>query len=173
MKSRLFTIAVLLAIVGLVFWIAYVEFVLADSTKFLVGQASLSTTGLKAILVVYGYLTLVVGVFLGSGYRNLKERRAAGGKILKINKFLGEVFQSVDFWLGLFGSPVVYAILLQAIDLTNVSFGSAAGLTLVGLQNGFVCQSIADAIRPKGSSVPGSSIAPGSSATSADGAPSV
>jgi hypothetical protein len=151
MKGRLFTVAVLLAIVGLVFWIAYVEFVLADSTKFLVGQESLSTNSLKAILVVYGYFTLVVGVFLGSGYRNLKDRQAAGGKTLRIKEFIGEVFHSVDFWLGLFGSPVVYAILLQAIDLTNISIGSAAGLTLVGLQNGFVCQSIADAIRPKGS----------------------
>jgi len=161
MKRHWLTISVLLALVGLIFWIAYVEFILVDSTKFLVGQESLSTNSLKAILVGYGYFTLVVGVFLGAGYRNLKERRAAGGKMLNVREFIREVFHSVDFWLGLFGSPVVYAILLQAVDLTNISIGSAAGMTLVGLQNGFVCQSIADAIRLKGSG--GSDVPPDAS----------
>jgi hypothetical protein len=149
MNRKISTVAVLLAVIGLIFWIAYVEFVLTDSPKFLVGQSSLAGSGAKAILIVYGYATLVVGVFLGSGYRELKERRTKDIKQIKVSELFASILHSTDFWLGLFGSPVVYAILLQAIDLNNASVASAAGLTLVGLQNGFVCQSIADAIRPK------------------------
>lgn len=149
MKSKISVIAVLLAIAGLIFWIAYAELVLTDAPKFLVGESSLAGSKAKAILIVYGYATLVVGVFLGSGYRELKDRRTKEVKQVKVKELFGSILHSVDFWLGLFGSPVVYAILLQAIDLNNASVASAAGLTLVGLQNGFVCQSIADAIRPK------------------------
>ena len=138
-----------LAIVGLVFWVVYAALVVTDAPKFLVGQSSLATPGAKAILIVYGYATLAMGVFLGAGYRELKERRAAGVKRINPRKLLGSILRTTDFWLGLFASPVVYAILLQAIDLNNASVASAIGLTLVGLQNGFVCQSIADAIRPK------------------------
>jgi hypothetical protein len=56
------------------------------------------------------------------------------------------VFRTIDFWLGLFASPVVYTMLLQAIDLQNTSITGIIGITLVGLQNGFVCNSIADAM---------------------------
>jgi hypothetical protein len=149
MNRKISIIAVLLAVAGLVFWIAYAELVLTDTPKFLVGESSLANSKAKAILIVYGYATLVVGVFLGSGYRELKERRTKDIKQIKIKELLGSILHSTDFWLGLFGSPVVYAILLQAIDLNSASIASATGVTLVGLQNGFVCQSIADAIRPK------------------------
>jgi hypothetical protein len=52
--------------------------------------------------------------------------------------------------MGVFASPVVYVVLLQAVDFENVSVSGVIGLTLVGLQNGFVCESIAESLLARG-----------------------
>jgi hypothetical protein len=41
---------------------------------------------------------------------------------------------------------VVYVVLLQAINLERFTIAAFIGVTLVGLQNGFVCNVVADAL---------------------------
>jgi hypothetical protein len=81
------------------------------------------------------FVATLVGVVLGSIYRELKSLRAQG--IYKIENpalFFSDIARSTDLWLGLAGSPIVYALLLQASDGMSLP-----GLIVVALQNGFCC----------------------------------
>jgi len=94
---------------------------------------------------IWGFLMTIAGVFLGSAYRTLslmklKEgRKTVGRPRVIIKRLIG----SIDLWLGIVAAPLVYALILQSA--TGLS---AAGLTVVGLQNGFCCLVIADSLVP-------------------------
>jgi hypothetical protein len=77
----------------------------------------------------------VAGVILGSVYRQLRELQAQGTrKIENFGVFFGDVFRSTDMWIGLAGSPLVYALLLKSSDGMSLP-----GLLTVALENGFCC----------------------------------
>jgi len=135
-------VAITLAAIGLALWISYGYFFLLDSTHFLAENAN--STSNQVILIGYGYVVLLVGVFLGSVYRQLKALPT--DKKIKIGAVVRSAFGSKDFWLGMFASPVVYVILLQAINLDRFTLPALIGVTLVGLQNGFVCNVVADGL---------------------------
>ena len=85
--------------------------------------------------VLYGYLVTLVGVLLGSVYRELQDLRNSGTKRIAHPKaFVKALFSSVDLWVSLCGSPIVYALLWKSL-----AGGGPAGLTIVALQNGFCC----------------------------------
>jgi hypothetical protein len=87
------------------------------------------------LIVIYGYLVTLLGVVLGSGYRELQKLRESGAtRIENMRAFFKNIFSSVDLWLGLFGSPIVYALLWKSVAGGNIS-----GLTIIALQNGFCC----------------------------------
>jgi hypothetical protein len=97
------------------------------------------------MMLAYGYAITLLGVTLGSAYRNLQERRQTGEKTIgSVGSFIRNVFMSIDFWLGLCASPLVYALLLRATE-----GGSTAGLTTIALQNGFCCTVIASGLLRK------------------------
>lgn len=86
-------------------------------------------------VVLYGYLITLIGVVLGSAYRELQARKEQGKtQIDSVAQFARSVFLSLDFWMSLCGSPIVYALLWKSLEGGNV-----AGLSVIALQNGFCC----------------------------------
>jgi hypothetical protein len=81
------------------------------------------------------FLATIAGVICGSFYRELRGLQAKGvPRITNPRGFLGDMFRSVDMWLGFAGSPIVYSLLLKATDGMSLP-----GLIVVALQNGFCC----------------------------------
>lgn len=135
----------ILAAVGLLFWICYILKYVLGAPLFLNSEER-NQIAVQLGFGAYGYIVLLIGVFLGAVYQEIKAGKASGNNQIKIGKMIKRALGSADFWLGVFASPVVYAVLLQAINITNVTISGLFGLTLVGLQNGFVCNTIADSI---------------------------
>ena len=89
----------------------------------------------QTIRFMITFLATVVGVLLGSIYRELKSLQSTGiAKIPSLNTFFSDIGRSTDLWIGLAGSPIVYSLILQS---TNGM--SLPGLIVVALQNGFCC----------------------------------
>lgn len=134
-----------LGLIGLCFWVFASVNYINGSPLFLANNGA-SNLPTEIAFSAFGYVTLLLGVFLGAVYNRIKAERTAGTTQINIGATIGQAIQTPDFWLGIFASPVVYVILLQAVDLDNVSPGKVFALTLVGLQNGFVCNTIADSL---------------------------
>jgi hypothetical protein len=94
-------------------------------------------------LAAYGFLVTLIGVALGSAYRRLMQLRREGTQRIAFLTLLGHVASSVDFQIGLVGSPLVFGLLWQSIGDISV-----AGLTVIALQNGFASHAILDQIIP-------------------------
>ncbi len=75
----------------------------------------------------------VLGVVLGSAYRELQKMKEAG-KTTVDGAFFKNFLTSIDLWMSLIGSPLVYALLWKSVE-----GGSIASLTLIALENGFCC----------------------------------
>ena len=128
MKYKFFLFP-LLAIIGFVAWWRLVQ-----PQQLQWGAQSIPVAD-NFMIVVYGYIITLIGVALGSGYRELQKLRESGkANIESPGAFFKGIFSSIDLWMGLLGSPIVYALLWKSIDSGNVS-----GLTIVALQNGFCC----------------------------------
>lgn len=85
--------------------------------------------------LIFGYLMTLLGVLLGTAYRRLQHLRDAGIKeIPSFRRFSRSIFLSIEFWLGICGSPLVYALLVRSTE-----GGGLAGLTTIAIQNGFFC----------------------------------
>jgi hypothetical protein len=93
------------------------------------------TENSQTIRFMITFLATVVGVLLGSIYRELKLLQGMGiAKIPSLNTFFSGIGRSTDLWIGLAGSPIVYSLILQSTDGMSL-----AGLIVVALQNGFCC----------------------------------
>lgn len=134
-----------LAVIGLAFWIVYVLQYVLGVPLFLVSEKRSSLQS-QILFIIYGYVTLLGGVCLGVLYRELQSRKAEPRSRVNVGRTIREALRGPDFWMALFASPVVYVILLQAINLEEISLAGILALTLVGLQNGFVCNSVAESI---------------------------
>lgn len=119
-----------------------------------------------SLRLVFGYLMTIVGVVLGTAYRNLQSLRDRGqSEISGVGLFVRSVFLSIEFWLGLCGSPLVYALLVRSTE-----GGGLAGLTAVAIQNGFFCTVIVAGLAAKpqtiaASGAGGSAVEAGSGST--------
>jgi hypothetical protein len=91
------------------------------------------------LTAVYGFCLTLTGVALGAMYRRLIKLRTDGVDKIGARQLLGDVFTSVDFYVGLVGAPIVYGLLWQS--LADISL---AGLTIIALQNGFTSHAILD-----------------------------
>lgn len=138
-------LARVLAVAGLVFWALYVIRYVFGVPLFLADEGGPSLAA-QIIFLIYGYVTLLLGVFLGVVYKELRAARQEGRPRVHVGRVLRSTLQHADFWMGVFASPVVYIVLLQAVDLEDMSLTGIVGLTLVGLQNGFVCETLAESI---------------------------
>lgn len=85
--------------------------------------------------LVLSFGATVCGVILGSIYRALRKLQDSEVLMIRnIAEFIDNMLRSVDLWLGLAGSPLVYALLLKSSDGMSLS-----GLITVALENGFCC----------------------------------
>ena len=118
----------LLAVLGAYIWFRYVRQTQAFGMFEGADRDALS----KAVL---GYCATVFGVLVGSGYRCLKQLRETGVTVIDNPKaFVSQLLRSVDLWLGLFGSPIVYLLLLQSSPGMSLP-----ALVTVAIENGFCC----------------------------------
>lgn len=140
-SSSIWTFLACLAAIASAWW----SFQLSHTPTIRFGAVAVAESN-GALMLAYGYAMTVLGVALGSAYRNLQDRQKRGQKkIAAIGAFLRGVFTSIDFWLGLVASPLVYALLLRSTE-----GGSVSGLTAIALQNGFCCTVIVSGIMEKG-----------------------
>ena len=87
------------------------------------------------VRLALSFAATLAGVVLGSLYRQLRQLQVEGQQVISdAPAFITRMFRSVDLWLGLAGSPIVYALLLQSTNGMNLP-----GLLLIALENGFCC----------------------------------
>ena len=95
------------------------------------------------IPAVLAFLATWIGVLLGAVYRRLSSMQADGRKTSNLVKVIGQSLASIDFQIGLVGSPVVFGLLWQAIaDM------STPGMLIIALQNGFSCHAVLKEVTP-------------------------
>jgi hypothetical protein len=129
MRATIAIALTLLAVAGgfLGYW-----YLLPRTSAFGMFEAAGETHANRLLL---SFAAVILGVVLGSFYRQLKRLQAQGkDSIDDAGAFVVQMFRSVDMWLGLVGSPIVYALLLQSANGMNLP-----GLLIVGLENGFCC----------------------------------
>lgn len=96
-------------------------------------------------VVVGGYFATLLGVVLGSVYRELARMRGQGvTEIKNIRPFLRKVGRSIDFLMSLVASPLVYALILRGLGSTGLS-----SYIVIGIQNGFACLAITSSFLEK------------------------
>jgi hypothetical protein len=123
-----FGVAIVAVVLGFVLYLNFVP-----RTASFGMQAEADGSGM--LRIVLSFAATIAGVVLGSVYRQVRELQARGTpKIDDFGAFFGDVFRSTDMWLGLVGSPLVYALLLKSSDGMGFS-----GLITVALENGFCC----------------------------------
>jgi hypothetical protein len=138
MRLLRFLILPLLGVVGAIIW-----FRMAPGARAFGAFEQASSEQILRITV--GYLATVAGVVLGSLYRQLRQLRDAGiSEIASLLEFLSRAGRSVDLWMGLCGSPIVFLLLARA----NESM-SLAGMVVVALENGFCCLIIVNGFMSK------------------------
>lgn len=92
--------------------------------------------------LLIGFAATLLGVLLGSTYRHLARMRAANVETIRsVGRFTSNVLRSVDLWMGLVASPLVYGLLVQSATSMELP-----GLVIVALENGFCCLLIAENI---------------------------
>ena len=137
MRLFRFLILPLLGVAGAVIW-----FRMAPGARAF--GAFEQASGEQILRITVGYLATVAGVVLGSLYRQLRQLRDAGIPEANLLEFLSRVGRSVDLWMGLCGSPIVFLLLARA----NASM-SLAGMLVVALENGFCCLIIVNGFMSK------------------------
>lgn len=119
-------------VLALIIGIAGYWYLLPRSASFGMFEGGDQANLLRLLL---GFAATLVGVAFGSVFRGLGRLKANGVTTIENPRtFASETLRSIDLWLGLAGSPIVYALLLQS---TNGM--SLAGLLVIALQNGFCC----------------------------------
>ncbi|HYO11972.1 MAG TPA: hypothetical protein VE685_02110 [Thermoanaerobaculia bacterium] len=135
MNARSLLMRLFLVIAGFSLWLFLIR---SEPIRF-GAHAVPEEPGLGAL--VFGYLVTVVGVVLGSFYRELKRRQEQGiTSIDNFRAYASSVVRSIDLWMGLFASPLVYALILKTTDGASLS-----GVTIIGLENGFFCTLVLEA----------------------------
>jgi len=92
------------------------------------------STGEKIGVLAYGYIVTLFGVLCGGAYRTLTVMKDRQEEISSISWLMKKIFLSVELWLGLFGSPLAFALIAQSLDIENL-----ASVTVIGIENGFCC----------------------------------
>jgi len=136
MGSSKWIVALLLFVVGLVGWV----YLAGSATVRFGAQATPEAPGTGWL--VYGFAMTLIGVYLGSSFRELRRIRDGDNDgTINPGSFFAGVFRLIDFWMGACAAPIVYALLVR-----NLDGGGYAGLTVIALENGFCATLIASQI---------------------------
>lgn len=95
----------------------------------------------KLGMTLFAFTMTLVGVYLGAAYRYLQVLKANGETTASFFKVTIAVFNSIDFLLGLFASPIAFGVIWQSINGISI-----LGITAIALQNGFSIHAIMDGI---------------------------
>lgn len=91
--------------------------------------------------IALSFSATILGVVLGTLYRSLRRLQESGATAIEnVRAFFSGLLRSIDLWLGMAGSPIVFALVLQSTSGMTVP-----GLLLVGLENGFCCLIVVNA----------------------------
>ena len=101
------------------------------------------TTFSTLLTAFVAFLTTLLGVFLGAVYRRLVKMQGAGRKTVRYRVLFRDVLRSIDFQIGLFGAPVVFGLLWQAISGLSME-----AMLVIALQNGFASHAILKEVTP-------------------------
>ena len=77
---------------------------------------------LKNWWLLYGYLTLLLGVVLGVWVRGLISIKKTGEQKVKISQFLKSSLSKIDFWVAIFVSPIIYGSIIKVTPLPTIQF---------------------------------------------------
>jgi hypothetical protein len=94
---------------------------------------------------VIGYLVTLAGVVLGAGFRRVLRVQTDGKQQVNVTRLAREVFRSTDLWLGLLGSPLLFALIVKTLAGLDMP-----GIVAVSLQNGFFCATLVTELVAKG-----------------------
>lgn len=112
------------------------------------GMFAVENRELTKLLIGFG--ATVAGVVLGSAYRHLARLKERGVETMESFRAQAlSIARSVDLWMGLLASPIVYGLLIQSLAKMGQS-----GLVIVALENGFCCLLIAESFVNKGRVAP-------------------
>jgi hypothetical protein len=126
-----------LAVVALVMGLVGFQYLVPREESFGLFSAADGNVGVQYALT---FGATILGVIIGSFYRGLRAVKDA--KIMQVPPgFVINRFRSVDMWLGLVASPIVYALLLKASDGMSLP-----GLIILALENGFCALIIIDSV---------------------------
>lgn len=103
------------------------------------------TTFGTLLTALVAFLATLLGVFLGAVYRRLVKMQEAGRRTVLYRVLFRDVLRSIDFQIGLFGAPVVFGLLWQAISGLSIE-----AMLVIALQNGFASHAILKEVTPFG-----------------------
>lgn len=133
------TIKIFIAVIALFLGLIGYQFLVPREVSF--GLFS-SDDGAATLRYGVTFAATIVGVVLGSIYRGLKLLKETNQSQIPPGFFVGR-FRSVDMWIGLVASPIIFALLLKASDGMTL-----AGLVVMALENGFCALIIIDSLNP-------------------------
>ncbi|MFY0602705.1 MAG: hypothetical protein JXQ93_02065 [Flavobacteriaceae bacterium] len=84
------------------------------------------------INMTLGFIMLMIGIFLGTWTRALMKKREAGLKDVHIGILIKKSFKSIDLWISILASPLLYGSILSASNSINLS-----SFIFLALQTGF------------------------------------
>jgi hypothetical protein len=121
-------------------------------------------TGTSWWVVAAGYGATILGVVLGSIYRELARLRDRGiTEVVSVPMFLRHVARSVDFLMSVVASPLVYALILRGVEAPGIS-----SYIVIGIQNGFACLAVTSSFLGKQEAGKNSGTKPKKIATNAE-----
>ncbi|WP_172292364.1 hypothetical protein [Pseudoruegeria sp. HB172150] len=97
----------------------------------------------SVLTAVIAFVATLVGVLLGAIYRRLIAMQNDGRKSVSYRVLFRSVFRSIDFQIGLFGAPVVFGLLWQAISDLSIE-----AMLVIALQNGFASHAVLREVTP-------------------------
>ncbi len=92
----------------------------------------------KMLNGILGYLFLVFGAIFGSAFRLLVDLRKKGRKTIKLWTLIKSTMKSIDLWVGISLSPIIYPIILKQANIDLSAF------IILAFENGFFCSVIAE-----------------------------
>lgn len=84
------------------------------------------------INIAFGYTILLAGIVLGTWCRALIEKRDRGVNTINIRQFIKESFKSIDLWISVIASPIIYGSIVS--NAGDINFGA---FIYLALQTGF------------------------------------
>jgi hypothetical protein len=112
-----YVISILLALMGFVFW-----FLIQKINIITIRYHSPVEESSKNWWLLYGYLALLFGIFIGIWVRSLIGIKKNGEKNIAIGQFIKSSWKNIDLWIAIFVSPILFGTIIKASPLQSIQF---------------------------------------------------